>query len=122
MFTLAPPYTYKQSLRASMILALDLYFKSTTPEEGIAVLSKLYDTLNGLDISSIPRPTIAERNLMRRGVVARMIHDPCPVYTPKVSIYVLLARSDLFCACADMAHLLPLCNPGLGPPYLCHAG
>lgn len=70
-----------------MLLALDLYFKATTPEEGIAVLQKLYDSLNALDISNVPRPTVAERNLMRRGVAARMIHDPCPLYTPKVYMY-----------------------------------
>eukprot|EP00952_Eustigmatos_sp_NYUAD-ZCMA_P010068 41505-Eustigmatos_ZCMA.PRE.1 len=58
-----------QAFRAPMMLALDEYFNVCslpTGDGGLSVLQRLYDSLNGLDMLRVPRPTRAERGLMRR--------------------------------------------------------
>lgn len=69
-----------------MELALDLYFKAGSPEDGLAILGRLYDSLNAVDLTHVPRPTCVERALMHRGVTSCCVNEPCPCYIPQVRL------------------------------------
>ena len=75
---IATHYNHIAAFRAPLIMALDHYFESPS----IDVLRELYDTLNAVDLASMPRPSPTEQQLMRRGVTARSLGSPVPAHCP----------------------------------------
>lgn len=57
-------YHFIESLKKPLEIALDAYFHVPS----VDILAKLFHSLNAVDLTLLPRPTILEHSLMRRGV------------------------------------------------------
>ena len=75
---IATRYNHLTVFRAPLIMALDHYFDSPT----VDVLRELYDALNAVDLSQMPRPSATEQQLMRRGVAARSLGSHVVTHCP----------------------------------------
>ena len=71
-------YNHLAAFRVPLIIALGHYFDNPS----IDVLREVYDTLNTVPISSMPRPSTIERRLMRRGVAAQSLGSSVSAHCP----------------------------------------
>lgn len=73
------PYHFIESFKKPLELALEDYFNNSS----VDVLKNLYDSLNAIDISCLPRPDYVETLLMRRGIVYDPIREISLDHVPK---------------------------------------
>lgn len=57
-------YHFIEAFKKPLDLALEKYYL----DQSVDVMKELYDTLNAIDITNLPRPDFLEQSLMRRGV------------------------------------------------------
>lgn len=91
------PFPFIQPLaEPAMARALEACLAVAVDGEGgdthAGVLRRLYECIDAFDVTNLPRPTLAERALMRRGVAARSVNDlggpeAARAYTPQVQNY-----------------------------------